>query len=137
MGSTVTPIMWTPCTRVVVIVNAQCVTSSVSSSLTISLLNNLLSVPGSLAMCSFASVSTGKLCGSKLGVGGGDSVIHSKDHPPHGSGGAFSPLIRVLIILATIMRLEKKKINADTDMNMFHPAASMGSAPIASSVVTK
>ena len=129
------PVVWAPCTSVVVIVYAQCTASSVSSSLTMSLLNSLLKVPGSLAMCSLASVRTGRLCGSKLGVGGGEVVIHSNDHPPHGSAGASCPRMRLLIMLATMMKLEKKNMKAETEMNMFHPAASMGRAPIALSLI--
>ena len=121
MRRSMAPVVWAPCTRVVIIMYAQCTASSVSSSLTMSLLNSLLKVPGSLAMCSLASVRTGRLWGSKLGVGGGEVVIHSNDHPPHGSAGASCPRMRLLIMLATMMKLEKKNMKAETEMNMFHP----------------
>ena len=87
-------------------------------------------------MCSLASLRTGGLCQSNEGVGGGDEVIHSNDHPPHGSAGAFSPLTRLINMLATMMKFEKKNRNALTDMKRFQSAAHSGRF-VKSSVVMK
>ena len=112
--STMAPVVWTPWLRsmiVMVVIAAQWLTSSWSSG-TIKRLNHFPTRPGSLAMCSFASFNTGRLCQSKDGVGGGEEVIHSNDHPPHGSAGALSPLTKLSSIFATKMKFEKKNKNA-------------------------
>ena len=67
--------------------------------------------PPSFASCS-SSICTG--ISANDGVGGGESVVHSSDHPPHGLGPATLPVRREMIMLPTRINVESPKMKDET-----------------------